>query len=123
MASQQTLAWGPVSAGTTGCRGYRERQVFRAAFCPGCQLARSVQSTQKPVKLQAISEELQQSLTPEEFVFSGPCVDCLQNDGDDPVRPRPETLSIHAGEREGRPRVADSLTTPIVQTATYTFRY
>ena len=32
------------------------------------------------------------------------------------------TLSVHAGEKEGRPRVADSLTTPIVQTSTYTFR-
>ena len=29
---------------------------------------------------------------------------------------------MHAGEKEGRPRVADSLTTPIVQTSTYTFR-
>ncbi|KAK9825416.1 hypothetical protein WJX81_003712 [Elliptochloris bilobata] len=33
-----------------------------------------------------------------------------------------DTLSVHAGEKEGRPRVADSLTTPIVQTSTYTFR-
>lgn len=83
---------------------------------------RSLQWKPKPMKLKAISEELQQSLSADEFVFSGPCVDCLQNDGQDPVRPKPETLSIHAGEREGRPRVADSLTTPIVQTATYTFR-
>lgn len=29
---------------------------------------------------------------------------------------------MHGGERSGRPRVSDSLTTPIVQTATYTFR-
>lgn len=75
------------------------------------------------MRLRAISEELQQSLAADEFVFSGPCVDCLQSgDGDIPVRPKPETLSVHAGEREGRPRVADSLATPIVQTATYTFR-
>ena len=33
-----------------------------------------------------------------------------------------DTLSVHAGEKAGRPRVADSLTTPIVQTSTYTFR-
>lgn len=32
------------------------------------------------------------------------------------------TQSVHAGERGGRPRVSDSLTTPIVQTSTYTFR-
>jgi cystathionine gamma-synthase len=29
---------------------------------------------------------------------------------------------VHGGEREGRPRVSDSLTTPIVQTATFWFR-
>ncbi|KDD72485.1 Cys/Met metabolism PLP-dependent enzyme, partial [Helicosporidium sp. ATCC 50920] len=34
----------------------------------------------------------------------------------------PGTLAVHGGERAGRPRVSDSLTTPIVQTATYTFR-
>jgi len=32
------------------------------------------------------------------------------------------TLAIHGGERGGRPKVSDSLTTPIVQTSTYTFR-
>lgn len=32
------------------------------------------------------------------------------------------TTSVHAGERGGRPRVSDSLTTPIVQTATYHFK-
>lgn len=31
------------------------------------------------------------------------------------------TTSVHAGERGGRPRVSDSLTTPIVQTSTYRF--
>jgi cystathionine gamma-synthase len=31
------------------------------------------------------------------------------------------TLSVHGGEMNGRPKVADSLTCPIVQTATYTF--
>ena len=34
----------------------------------------------------------------------------------------PSTRAVHGGEREGRPRVADSLTTPIVQTATFWFR-
>jgi len=32
------------------------------------------------------------------------------------------TTSVHAGERGGRPRVSDALTTPIVQSATYTFK-
>ena len=32
------------------------------------------------------------------------------------------TKAVHGGEREGRPRVTDSLTTPIVQSATYWFR-
>lgn len=29
---------------------------------------------------------------------------------------------MHGGERGGRPRVSDSLTTPIVQTSTYSFK-
>ncbi|GLC37442.1 cAMP-dependent protein kinase regulatory subunit Cgs1 [Pleodorina starrii] len=32
------------------------------------------------------------------------------------------TTAVHGGERAGRPRVADALTTPIVQTSTYHFR-
>jgi cystathionine gamma-synthase len=36
--------------------------------------------------------------------------------------PGTSTRAVHGGEREGRPRVSDSLTTPIVQTATYWFR-
>lgn len=32
------------------------------------------------------------------------------------------TMAVHGGERAGRPRVSDSLTTPVVQTATYTFK-
>ncbi|MCO5609261.1 hypothetical protein L7F22_063485 [Adiantum nelumboides] len=31
------------------------------------------------------------------------------------------TVAVHAGERMGRPKVSDALTTPIVQTSTYTF--
>jgi cystathionine gamma-synthase len=34
----------------------------------------------------------------------------------------PSTRAVHGGERGGRPRVSDSLTTPIVQTATFWFR-
>ncbi|XP_024526047.1 cystathionine gamma-synthase 1, chloroplastic [Selaginella moellendorffii] len=40
-------------------------------------------------------------------------------------KPKPKstsTLAVHGGERENGTKVADSLTTPIVQTATYTFR-
>ncbi len=40
-------------------------------------------------------------------------------------QPAPQKLStaaVHGGERAGRPRVADALTTPIVQTSTYHFR-
>jgi len=33
----------------------------------------------------------------------------------------PGSLAVHGGERQGRPRVSDALTTPLVQTATYTF--
>jgi len=44
-------------------------------------------------------------------------------DGLDPVNDKNlSTTSVHGGERGGRPRVSDSLTTPIVQTATYTFK-
>ena len=39
-----------------------------------------------------------------------------------PRPPAPATLAVHGGEREGRPRVSDSLTTPLVQTSTYTFK-
>ncbi|HXZ85304.1 MAG TPA: hypothetical protein VEI82_07420, partial [Myxococcota bacterium] len=35
---------------------------------------------------------------------------------------KPSTRAVHGGEREGRPRVTDSLTTPVVQSATYWFR-
>lgn len=35
---------------------------------------------------------------------------------------RSSTKSVHAGERRGRPKVSDALTTPIVQTSTYTFK-
>ncbi len=36
--------------------------------------------------------------------------------------PGSSTRAVHGGEREGRPRVSDSLTTPIVQTSTFWFR-
>lgn len=36
-------------------------------------------------------------------------------------QPRFGTSSVHAGERSGRPDIADALTTPIVQTSTYWF--
>lgn len=42
--------------------------------------------------------------------------------GDDDGRWLFGTIAVHGGERGGRPRVSDSLTTPIVQTSTYTFQ-
>ena len=36
--------------------------------------------------------------------------------------PGPSTSAVHGGEHRERPRVADALTTPIVQSATYWFR-
>ncbi len=36
--------------------------------------------------------------------------------------PGSSTRAVHGGERDGRPRVSDALTTPIVQTSTYWFR-
>ena len=116
-----TYAWGPCCSGSIGSRGYRERHCYRVGGCPNYQFMRSLKWTPTPMRLQAISEELLQSYPVDDFKFEGPCVDCLQTHGNDPVTP--ETLSVHAGEREGRPRVADSLTTPIVQTATYWFKY
>ncbi|MCP4005964.1 MAG: aminotransferase class I/II-fold pyridoxal phosphate-dependent enzyme [bacterium] len=39
-----------------------------------------------------------------------------------PRKPGSSTRAVHGGEREGRPSVADSLTTPVVQSSTYWFR-
>ncbi|CAL8467162.1 g6698 [Coccomyxa elongata] len=72
------------------------------------------------MKVQAISEELLAREEEDNFRFNGVHIDSTQIYGERPVSQ--ETLSVHGGEREGRPRVSDSLTTPIVQTATYTFR-
>eukprot|EP00271_Cylindrocystis_brebissonii_P014189 TRINITY_DN35459_c0_g1_i1.p1 TRINITY_DN35459_c0_g1~~TRINITY_DN35459_c0_g1_i1.p1 ORF type:complete len:536 (-),score=68.88 TRINITY_DN35459_c0_g1_i1:1020-2627(-) len=41
---------------------------------------------------------------------------------DGKTEPATATMVVHAGERSGRPSVADSLITPIVQTATYYFK-
>lgn len=47
----------------------------------------------------------------------------VQNDesGRSKALKKTASVSVHGGEAKGRPRVKDSLTTPIVQTATYTF--
>ena len=39
-----------------------------------------------------------------------------------PQRGGDSTRAVHGGEREGRPRVSDALSTPIVQTSTFWFR-
>lgn len=48
-------------------------------------------------------------------------VHAVQQHADASVSDRRGTTAVHAGERSGRPRVADALTTPIVQTSTYWF--
>lgn len=113
-------AWGPCDVQVQGCRGYRERHVFRVASSPQYQFQRAYAWHSRPMKVRAISEELVQRVHDENIPVNGtelfdltPC----QREGS-----RAETISVHGGEREGRPRVDDSLTTPIVQTATFTFR-
>ncbi len=121
MSSSTTFwGWSPCASKVLGSRGYKERHVFRVAGCPQYQFLRSHNWQPRAVKVQAISEELLAREEEDNFRFNGVQIDSTQIYGERPVSQ--ETLSVHGGEREGRPRVSDSLTTPIVQTATYTFR-
>ena len=117
----QATAWGPCDVQVHGCRGYRERHVFRVASTPQYQFQRAYSWSSRPVKVRAISEELVQRVHEENIQMNGTHLydlpACKRQE------PRQGTISVHGGEREGRPRVHDSLTTPIVQTATFTFRY
>lgn len=115
-----SFAWAPVQNKVLGCRGYKERHVYRVAGSPQYQFHRAHDWRPTPVRVQAISEELAAKAEEDNFRFNGVQIDSTQVYGDIPVSQ--ETLSVHGGEREGRPRVSDSLTTPIVQTATYTFK-
>ena len=119
MTSTST-AWAPCAGKVLGSRGYKERHVYRVAGCPQYQFQRSLNWQPQPVRCQAISEALLAREEEDNFRFNGVQLDSTQIYGEVPVSQ--DTLSVHGGEREGRPRVSDSLTTPIVQTATYTFR-
>lgn len=114
------FAWAPCACKVLGSRGYRERHVFRVGSSPQYQFQRSLNWQPRALKIQAISQELVAREEEDNFRFNGVQIDSTQIYGDTPVSQ--DTLSVHGGEREGRPRVSDSLTTPIVQTATYTFR-
>ena len=119
--TRTSTAWAPCAGKVLGCRGYKERHVYRVANSPQFQFQRSFNWQPRPVRCLAISEELLAREEEEDnFRFNGVQLDSTQIYGEVPVGQ--DTLSVHGGEREGRPRVSDSLTTPIVQTATYTFR-
>ena len=94
--------------------------MYRVGNSPQFQFQRSLNWQPRPVRCLAISEELLAREEEDNFRFNGVQLDSTQIYGEMPVGQ--DTLSVHGGEREGRPRVSDSLTTPIVQTATYTFR-
>ena len=119
----QATAWGPGDVQVLGYRGYRERHVFRVASSPQYQFQRAYAWHSRPVKVRAISEELVQRLHEENIPMNGAQLLDLPPCEREPRRTRPDTASVHGGERKGRPRVDDSLTTPIVQTATFTFRW
>lgn len=116
----QATAWAPADVQVFGCRGYRERHVFRVASTPQYQFHRAFSWQSRPVKVRAISEELVQRVHEENIQMNGTAYfdlpACKRQES------RASTTSVHGGERGGRPRVEDSLTTPIVQTATFTFR-
>ena len=117
------LAWAPTTCGApTGCsRGYTERHVYRVACCPNYQFQRGYNWQSRPVAVRAISEELLQRGHEENVPINGASLDHLASVC--PQHQASDTTLVHAGERQGRPRVSDSLTTPVVQTATFTFRH
>ena len=116
----QATAWAPGNVQVYGCRGYRERHVFRVASTPQYQFQRAFSWNSRPVKVRAISEELVQRVHEENLHMNG--TQLFDLPGCKRQESRAGTISVHGGERAGRPRVEDSLTTPIVQTATFTFR-
>ena len=106
--------------------------MYRKAGCPWWQFCRSLKWQQRPTELRAISEELvARQAEPIQLNGSTQNGSSLELDDSSSIQPadplppcelQPGTTSVHGGERDGRPRVSDSLTTPIVQTATYTFQ-
>ena len=132
MQGSAPLAWAPSCQCPSGNRGYKERHVYRKAGCPWWQFCRSLKWQQRPTQLRAISEELvARQAEPIQLNGSSHSGSTLELDDVSsiqaansipPCELQPGTTSVHGGERDGRPRVSDSLTTPIVQTATYTFQ-
>ena len=132
MQGAKPLAWAPSCQFVSGNRGYKERHVYRKAGCPWWQFCRSVKWQQRPVELRAISEELvarqSEPIQLHGTHLNGAPLELEDSsngqtaDSRTPGDLRAGTTSVHGGERDGRPRVSDSLTTPIVQTATYTFQ-
>ncbi len=122
------LAWAPSCQTPLGSRGYKERHVYRKAGCPWWHFCRSLKWQQRPTELRAISEELVARQAEPVQLNGAPLLDLDTSSSaqaaDSPSihKQEPGTTSVHGGERDGRPRVSDSLTTPIVQTATYTFQ-
>lgn len=57
---------------------------------------------------------------PRKVMVDGEETTSVQHTGLSPTA-MPGTVTVHGGERAGRPRVKDALGTPIVQTATFTF--
>lgn len=117
------MAWAPTCPSCAPCNraGCTTRHVFRVASCPHYQFLRALNYQGSPVATRAISEELVQSVNGENIHMNGANLDHLPDVH--PRRQRTDTTTVHAGERKGRPKISDSLTTPIVQTATFTFRH
>ena len=123
VSTMQTTAWAPSCPTAPPCNraGCTTRHVFRVASCPHYQFLRALNYQASPVSTRAISEELVQAVNEGNGHMNGASLDHLPDVS--PRQQRTETITVHAGERGGRPNVADSLTTPIVQTATFTFKY
>ena len=116
MTSAHILASGPVRLRATSLQSCRDRHVHRVVGCSNQQTDSTLRWGRKPAtKVQAVSEEVIEGLTTH-----------ANHDGNGasaktaPVTQ--STLSVHAGESGGRPKVADSLTTPICCTSTYYFQ-
>ena len=116
MTSAHLLASGPVKLRATSLQSCRDRRVHRVVDCSNQQRDSTLKWGRKPAtKVQAVSEEVIEGLASHST-----------HDGNG-VSPKTapvtqSTLSVHAGESGGRPKVADSLTTPICCTSTYYFQ-
>lgn len=116
MTSAHILASGPVRLRATSLQSCRDRHVHHVVGCSNQQRDSTLKWGRKPAtKVQAVSEEVIEGLdlhsTHEGNGASQATAPVTQS-----------TLSVHAGESGGRPKVADSLTTPICCTSTYYFQ-